>query len=79
MSAEANAPTTDSGPGTETWMPEAPTTMRMPTATSDIGSVRTRTAPSADSATTRPQSISGFSTSYQVPSTRTRVSRLVVE
>ena len=70
---------TDSGLGTDTWMPDAPTTMRMPGSTSDIGTVRTRRPPSAASATTSPQSISGFSTSYQLPSTRTRVSRLVVE
>ena len=64
--------------GTLTWMPAAPTTMRMPRVTSDIGTVRTRGSPAADSSTTRPQSISGWSTSYHRPPRRTRVSRLVV-
>ncbi len=60
--------------GAETRMPEAPVTTCMPTFTSDIGRVKIR-----PSSTTRPQSISGFSTSYQRPSSRTRVGRLVVE
>ena len=67
------------GLGIDTWIPDAPTTMRIPGRTSDMGTVRTRMVPSAASASTRPQSISGFSTSYHWPSTRTRVWRLVVE
>ena len=63
---------------TDTRIPAAPTTMRMPARTSDMGTVRTRTT-SACSCTARPQSISGFSTSCHAPSSSTRVSRLVVE
>ena len=62
------------------WEVEAPVTTSMPARTSDIGSVYTRLGfPSAPRSRIRPQSISGFSTVSQVPSTRTRVSRLVVE
>ena len=45
----AKASATVSGLGTDTWMPDAPTTIRMPTATSDIGTVRTRRPPSRGS------------------------------
>ena len=63
--------------GAVTLMPEAPQTMRIPDRTSDIGSVRTTGR--SPSTTTRPQSISGFSTCTQCPSIRTCVSRLVLE
>ena len=59
-------------------MPLAPHTTRIPASMSAIGRVRTRVRPSTVS-TTRPQSISGFSTSTQWPSSRTWVSRLVLE
>ena len=68
------------GSATETRMPEAPTTMLH--AGRDVGH-RARSAPASrrrrGPSTTRPQSISGFSTSCHAPSRRTRVSRLVVE
>ena len=68
----------EAGPGTDTWIPDAPTTIGIPTVTSDRGTVRTRVPPAGPRTTTSPQSISGFSTSCHLPSRRTRVSRLVV-
>jgi hypothetical protein len=54
--------------------PWLPTITRSPFCTSDMGTVRAR-----PSRTTIEQSISGFSTASQAPSTRTSVSRLVEE
>ena len=65
--------------GTCTRMPEAPVTTLIPAFTSDIGRVTMRAGASPSVSTTRPQSISGFATSYHRPSRRTLVARLVVE
>jgi hypothetical protein len=60
--------------GSSTRTPVAPQTTSSPARTSDTGTVRISVP-----ATTRPQSISGRSTGCHCPSSRTRVSRLVVE
>ncbi len=79
-SMKPNASSILSMTGDRTRMPEAPVTTDMPTRTSLIGSVTTREIrPASSCSTTRPQSISGFSTSIQRPSMRTFVARLVVE
>ena len=60
--------------GACTLTPSKPTTTWSPAFTRCIAIVRT-----AASVTTMPQSISGFSTERQWPSTRTSVARFVVE
>ena len=60
--------------GACTRTPSLPTTTASPAATRCMGAVR-----AWPSRTTNAQSISGFSTASQRPSTRTSVARLVVE
>ncbi len=77
-SMKPNEPPACATSGTVTLMPEAPHTTRMPARTSAIGSVWTL-VPGPSPSTIRPQSISGLATWIHRPSSRTRVSRLVVE